>query len=322
MKKYLLSLCALSFVFAINTSKAQTHIISASADDFETWSADAVNASAKDPNSGGGSTGWQCLNLFSSPFTGNSPVSVFKDSTTVHSGSYSCKIVSVKLTNTSYGYLQPYYPHDTVGIILLGQISGTTFNLGAPFTHRLTSLSFWYQYTPGTGATGHPDTAYCEVVLSHMHHTLGAGYLTMNAAASWTQANVNLLYDSASGAPDTILAFISSSSLFKPAVGSVLIVDGVSVAVSTGLDEISKQAATVEVYPNPASSQVNLRISTESHAYTAKIFDVTGKEIGTYSIKNNVASINTEAYNQGLYICQVIDKDGNLIHVSKFSVVR
>jgi hypothetical protein len=76
MKKYLLAISVLALVLTSTISKAQ--FISSQADDFEIWSADPLNSAAMDPNSGVGTLGWQCLNILSSGFTGNSPVSFFQ----------------------------------------------------------------------------------------------------------------------------------------------------------------------------------------------------------------------------------------------------
>jgi len=325
MKKYLLFLFVVSFALSINIAKAQVPIVSDSADDFEVWADDPLGAGVKDPNTGNaGIPGWQCLNSLASPIFGTptSPVSVFQDSTIVHKAKYACKIVSVVLNSTGYSYVKSFAPHDTVGVVFLGAVTSGNppIILGVAFPHRVTSFSFWYQYIPAT-KSGIPDTASCNVVLTHYHHQIGQGSVLINAMGTWAKQVVNITYDSAT-TPDTLNILFSSSSLYKPLPGSILYIDDAGTPLNPqGINEVQAPSAAVDVYPNPASNKVNIRISGEN-AYGVEVFDITGKKINTYSVKNSAAAINTETYCPGLYIYQLYDKDGTLIKVGKFSVVQ
>jgi hypothetical protein len=321
MKKSLLFLSIATLVFTMHKAQAQFQypIISASADDFEVWADDPVNSSVKDPNTGNFNTpSWECLNPLTYFLLGSSPQSVYKDSAVIHSGSYSCKIISVALTNTSYNYVKSFVPHDTVGIVLTATITNApAIKPGAPFTSRISSFNFWYQYAPQFMA-GKPDTASCQILLTKNHVAIGAGKILMNAAASWTQGNININYFMA-GNPDSITVIFSAASLFKPALGSMLIIDGVT---PLGLNEVAASPeVNVEVYPNPSCSTTNFRISGEN-GRSLKVYDITGKEVNTYTIKDNMLTINTCNYPTGMYVYQLADRDGKLIKVGKFNVER
>lgn len=326
MKKHLLILSAALLTFSLNTVKAQT-IISTNADDMETWAPDVFGVN--EPNGGGsGVPGWQCLNILSSSFTGSSPVSVFEENTIVHHGSHSCKIVSVVLTATSYSYVKGFVP-DTVGVVLSGTLtSKPSFIPGVPFTKRITSVTFWYQYMPAT-ATSIPDTAYALVELTH-HTTatniLGGGSLKMIAAGTWTQGTIPVVYDSLTGNPDSITVVFSACSYTskgRPLPGSILYVDQVATVSPAGIEPLTFSASDLDVYPNPSSSQVNFRISMQgSDAYTIALYDITGKKVGTYNAKNGVNTINTSGFNSGLYFYQLYDVTGQPLKTGKFSIVR
>lgn len=316
MKKYLLALATI-LVGAISSNAQLVN------PGFETWSPDPLNSSALDPNSGGStSMGWQCFNLLSSSFLGSSPISVFQ-STNAHGGTYSAKIVTVKLTTTSYGYVSSYGVPDTMGMVLTGTFSGTSIKVGIPFTQRIAQFQFYYEYAPnGT------DTASCSVVLSHFsggkRNTLGAGiFKTPATASAWTQGTVNIYWDSLSGNPDTITVVFSSSSLSpggKPKLGSTLYVDDASVV--TGINELNAPSTNVNVYPNPASDNVYFNISGNDMGSYVNVYDMTGKQINSYAIRNNRANISTQYYNAGLYFYQIYDKSGSLMKTGKFSIVR
>ncbi|MGP8214680.1 MAG: T9SS type A sorting domain-containing protein [Bacteroidia bacterium] len=328
MKKHILGLSVIALAFTINTTKAQ--LINP---DFTTWTHTAASVpiyplAFDDPNSGLGSNGWWEFNPFTSALIGSSPtVSVFKDSTLVYPGSkYSCEITSVVLSSTSYGYVKSFIPHDTTGVLLCGNFSTSApyIHLGLPDSGRIVnSLSFYYQYAPAS-ASGKPDTAFCSVTLSHFsggkHHVLGSGKVTLNSASSWTLGTVSVQWDSLNPHPDTILILFSSSSFYKPVPGSILYLDQTSIVL--GVNEISAPAVNVAVFPNPASTEVNFKISSTEMANHADIYDITGQKVNSYEVRDNLATINTASYATGLYIYQLYDKSGNVMKIGKFSVTR
>jgi len=319
MKKSLLIVASL--LIGAYTSNAQ--IINP---DFETWSTDALVASAKDPNLGSGSTGWWDFNMLNSSFAGSSPVSVFRDSVSPspYSGKYYAKITTVALTTTSYNAVKAYGIPDTMGIVMTGNItgglSGVKVKTGEPWGNRLTQFNFYYQYTP-SGV----DTASCSVVVSSTsgstRTTLGAGQLKISKAAStWTLGTVNMTYIAA-GLPDTIVVTFSSSSLqSKPQVGSTFLIDGVSTV--DGVNEISVAPASVSVYPNPATNEVHFNITSSGITSYISVFDMTGQKVSTVDTHNNFATLNSSQLASGLYFYQLYDKAGSLMKTGKFSISK
>jgi hypothetical protein len=329
MKKGLLALSIAFLAFSVNTVKAQ--IVSASADDFEAWThitpSGFFSATYDDPNAGTGSSGWQTFNILNNSITGSSALSVFKDSTTVHSGKYSCKIMSVALSTQSYGYVKTFIPHDTVGIVVTGKlIVGTSpsFKTGVPFNNRATQMSFWYQYMPATSKLAAPDTAFVSVALSHFsggkRNVLGGGILKLNAASSWTQGTVTISYDSTAGFPDTITVFYSASSFTHPALGSILLVDGATIV--NGVNELYVSPASVTVYPNPATNDVHFNITSSGVTGYINVFDMTGQKVSTIDTHNNFATLNSSQLASGLYFYQLYDKAGSLMKTGKFSISK
>jgi hypothetical protein len=324
MKKHLLILSFAALTLATRVTNAQ--IINSG---FETWTADALASSTNDPNTGNGSTGWWDYNMLNSSFVGSSPVSVFKNTDTVHSGTYSALIESVPLSATSWGYVKAYGILDTMGMIITGNVTMSTsvsFKTGEPFTQKITSLSFYYQYAPkGT------DSAIAEVVLykfntvSKTRTVVAAGtWGTPNSTAGkgWQQATVNMTYADTL-TPDTILVILSATSVtHKPKAGSKLYVDDVTTTAPTGINPLSAVENSVTVYPNPASTEINFVVVGENKGATITIFDITGQKVATQLLHNNFATVNTQPLSAGLYIYQVADDNGNLIKAGKFSIVK
>ncbi len=86
-----------------------------------------------------------------------------------------------------------------------------------------------------------------------------------------------------------------------------------------GVNEISQTHSTL-VYPNPATSQINFRYSTQN-AQNIFVYDITGRVIGQTEMINGVATLNTSSYSSGMYFYHVTDKSGNMLDNGKFSVL-
>ncbi len=253
-----------------------------------------------------------------------------EENTIVKSGSHSAKIVSVALDSTSYSYIQAYNYGilDTMGLLVTANVnesfSGAAVKLGIPFTSPVTEFDFYYQYFPTA-----TDTASCTIQMWHRiggkRKVIGAGrFVTHGTTGSWTLAQVPIVYDTAC-APDSIFIMFDAASPYrKPQVGNVFYVDSLNAFIApNGIDELGTSSSNVEVYPNPASSEVNFRVSASANAARGiQVYDITGKKIDTYPVTNNKATINTSTYNSGLYFYQLFDKDGVQMKVGKFSVVK
>ena len=330
MKKLLLSLSAL-VIFAL--PKASAQLINP---DFATWSVDAVAGHpVYDPNAGIGNSGWWDYNFTDYVLFGNSPATVFRESVnpTPFGGShYYAGIVSQVMSATAYGDLHPYgfqYP-DTNGELLTAYLnvvgSSLDFKRGEPFTGgRLNKYSFEYRYIPVGGSGG--DTATCGVVMYKAGAVIGAGlWQCYTTTTSWSPATVTINYTGV-GNPDTILVVYNACSAYHntghtangPHPGDTLDIGNTTI---TGIDNIAGQVDNVNLYPNPANTEINLSVSGQFNASRVEIYDMTGRTMGAYSMSNNFLTINTQAYKSGMYFYKLLDNTGAQLNVGKFSVVK
>lgn len=91
----------------------------------------------------------------------------------------------------------------------------------------------------------------------------------------------------------------------------------------TGINNIvDGQHDNVNLYPNPANSEVNLSVTGQFQATYVEVYDITGKAMGTYPVRNNFLTINTQAYSSGLYIYKLLDETGVQLNIGKFSVAK
>jgi len=85
-------------------------------------------------------------------------------------------------------------------------------------------------------------------------------------------------------------------------------------AYVTKIVENASSAPSVEIYPNPASSYLNIRgLDAMS---TVRVFNVTGQQLFVSKANSNMISIDLSRYNQGIYLLQVVS-NGKVV-TSKF----
>jgi hypothetical protein len=332
MKKLLLSLSALIILVS---PKLMAQIIPNLG--FETWTTNQYSQNnAPDPNGGNGTAGWWEFNVTSSSFIGSSPLTVFKDSTAPapYSGKYCAKIVSNAMTTTTYSLVKGYgfkYP-DTNGIMFTGYVDlnlsmlSATFKTGIPCNNQLKSYSFRYRYIPNGS-----DTASCTIAMYHWNSAaknrtlLGGGiWVTSSTVTNWTDQSVPIYYytDSIHVMPDTVLVIFSACSIYsKPKMGDTLNIDSGNVVL--GINNItSAENVRVNLFPNPASTQITLAVTSQIQANHIEVYDITGKLIDTYTMHNNLLTINTQQYNNGIYFYRMYDDTGMQLNVGKFSVIK
>jgi hypothetical protein len=321
MKKLLLSLSAL-VILGLPKLIAQVPN-----QGFETWTSDLLVPTAYDPNTGVGSTGWWELNVFNSALLGSSPITVYRDTYLPFQGKYCAKIVSQTMSTKSYDTIKHFDPSfnypQTNGLLFTATIAlPGKVTPGIPVTSNWKSFSFFYKYFPNGS-----DTCSCTIGMYHWNSVtnqrelIGGGIWKSGAMqASWTQSTVTLFYDSTSIA-DTAFVIFSAASLYtNPKVNDSMMVDSSSFIASVG--NITEHHDNVNLYPNPANNQVNFAVTGQFEVGLVEVYDITGKLAGTYSMHNNLLTINTQQYNSGIYFYKMYDNTGVQLNVGKFSVIK
>ena len=87
-----------------------------------------------------------------------------------------------------------------------------------------------------------------------------------------------------------------------------------------GINEYTAPEA-VNVYPNPAQNEINFAMET-SKAAEVKVYDVTGRLIGTYAINGNNAKLDVSNLANGAYTFALSGKDGAILNRGKFTVAK
>lgn len=77
----------------------------------------------------------------------------------------------------------------------------------------------------------------------------------------------------------------------------------------------------IVVYPNPASDMIQFEIES-IEASEIVIYDPTGKVVSTDKVEGKTTIVNLHKFRTGLYIYQVKDINGNVLHVNKINVIK
>ena len=276
---------------------------------FENWSPEFTYETPDD---------WQTMNILSLTSPPN-PLSAFKAiGLDKHSGNYALKIKSIFVNHN----VSPAYIPDTLGTIFKGviTISPTTFKTGFPYTGRPSKLQFYSKYAP----VGN-DIGYAYVVLKRKVgssiDTVAKGIVLIPATPVYTKFELNIDYFNDAIPDSAIIAFFSSYDSTTSRVGSTLFVDDVLFTGWVGINEAAGAGAKVQVFPNPAKEEINIRV-LEKDVNSVDVFNISGKHIGKYKIQHNTLKINTLEFAEGTYFYELRNSKERVVNVGKFNVVK
>jgi hypothetical protein len=211
-------------------------------------------------------------------------------------------------------------PGVTPGVISSGPMTMAAF-YGAPYAFNPTSFSFYYKFSPVSG-----DTAVVEAVFTKWNTSTNSQDVLCDAmafitasASSFTLKNVPLNYVMP-GTPDT-LTLMFGSGYNALHVNTTFIVDNVMMNMTVGLEDQAPVLYKNTAYPNPASTELTITAANEK-ASQVQIIDITGKIIATVPVSKQHSKVDVSTYESGLYFYRLLDGDNQVLHSSKFNVVK
>jgi hypothetical protein len=143
---------------------------------------------------------------------------------------------------------------------------------------------------------------------------------------NWTTQTLQFQYQDVSN-PDTIVIVAASSdsllgiSQSSQYVGSTLSIDAIVFNYPAGISEVFYMNNDVILYPNPASDFLTIKSKNGDKAKSL-IYDISGRLISTDELIYGVAKIDLTKFENGLYICKVIDENNKIIFTDKFTVSK
>ena len=194
---------------------------------------------------------------------------------------------------------------------------------GALVNQRYTAMVAWVKYIP----TGN-DVAALEIraiKTGASDSVIGKGVLYLNATPNFTETTVPITYQDATTIPDKIIVtFLSSDPSGEngttPEAGSTLYVDDVSLSTATGMKTIFTQSQIGTVYPNPATTSLNIA-ATNAHELSLRIFSATGALMKQTQFKNQT-QLPLGDFAAGIYFYEIKDVQDRKMQKGSFSVVN
>ena len=302
MKKLVLSICILASLVSTANAQAPANM------GLEAWSTIPFN-SIKDPDN------WASFNALN---VAGMNQTVFQETAAPYELLSSARISTEKIPA---GTTIPGY--DTVGLLVLGAVIPSfppAIKYGRPYDDMPASMTFAMKYIPNGLDTGFVLVQLTKYnTVTHKADTItSARYQTSATINSWTTQSINL--GTYIMQPDTLKIYCSSSSLYRPKIGSNLFVDDFKMIGWVGVDELNGVKNSVSVFPNPASN--NITIQSGAAAAFTEIADITGRAVGSYKMQNNAVNIETYNFPSGMYFFAVKDEKGQILNRGKFEVSK
>lgn len=285
------TLSAIIFILLSFLSKSQ----SLSNENFEDW---VDNSAYIYPD------GWITLNELKPEF--GLPFTVFK-STDAKQGQYAARLETSAFKDGNN-------MADTLPSIM---VYGSDINSGVTYSwpKRLKNISFYYKYQPNGIDSGlmYINIGYRNRKTNRYINQGGAYFLFTKRQDSYTKVTFPLYYNSNNKCDTFVFAFINSlektnGNRCKPR--TVLIIDDIDTEWEDfpAVANITIPDLELGVYPNPATDIIHIK-GLQPGFYTAKIIDMTGKELVSQDIEDE--SITIEKLKPGLYHLTIYAKDGS-----------
>lgn len=284
MKKFLFLSTFLLVVMLLN---AQTTIPNAG---FESWTA---TGSYENPDS------WDSPNDVTSSL---GKIVVEKESSIVHSGSYSAMITAL----TSLAGTLP-------GVLTLADFSfdlltfSATIEGGIPFTGRPEKFTGWFQYEP-------QNNDICLIGAFLLKENGGnwdtiaiAGLDTTATIVAWTQFNAVFDYRN-SDIPTHLNIVLLPADRDNPQPNSTLYIDELMMVYPTSISDIDEPWFTVSKNYDTQSIQISNQNQLGGYIH---IYNATGQLIKSESIEGENNFVSMSSLPSGIYLIQGLSEQGN-----------
>jgi len=90
---------------------------------------------------------------------------------------------------------------------------------------------------------------------------------------------------------------------------------------NTGVPQLSNNISRIVLYPNPASTEVNILNSFNEVSYLY-IYDMMGRLINEMPLRDKITTISTSEYSNGLYSYRVLDANNVPLSSGKFNIIK
>lgn len=213
---------------------------------------------------------------------------------------------------------------DTVAITVYGTSTQYLYDSVAPATGSISlkwnvvSSNFpaeWLTMSSGNGI--------CDNVLCYNVSSLWPSG-AVRTSGSYTAVTGNHLFDmqfnptsAATTTPGTY--YMRVKLVNQAAMDSAYVVFAVTVPTPSSVGNTASRGEELQMYPNPASSELNFVYEGGSEIKTAAIYNIIGKTMAVYRVNGNSANMSLENMPAGIYILRLANAQGQLVATRKFT---
>lgn len=86
----------------------------------------------------------------------------------------------------------------------------------------------------------------------------------------------------------------------------------------TSIKKLAKAEYSVELYPNPAESFININTDIDDAA-GIDIYNINGRKVRSESINSGRNKINIRGLSKGMYLYRIVDEKNEMLHSGKFN---
>ncbi len=140
------------------------------------------------------------------------------------------------------------------------------------------------------------------------YDTIGYGFGFLDNTDTWTQFSV-FMTNISNAVPDSFNVIIASSLAIGAQEGSVLLVDSLSIYTNTGILDLWKPKTQLNVFPNPAVSNITFEAETNISNGRIFIYNSIGEKLAEKTFENNSVQFNINNLNPGVYTYTLREKN-------------
>ncbi len=116
------------------------------------------------------------------------------------------------------------------------------------------------------------------------------------------------------GSHDLTYVFVDNNNCVDTATLTV------TVSVCSGVENVSN--ISLNIYPNPISTEMNISSSVSLSGKNLEVFDVTGKLLLKNELSGNLNTISVSTLSNGAYTYRIADAKGNIFKQNRFTVAK
>lgn len=244
-------------------------------------------------------------------YSGTPSQQLFQESSIIHSGTYSAKLVTVKqdtlgILPAALSNAQPSLDLTTL-IATHNPTQSLAFSGGTPVSTMVYGVSAWVEYSSPGNDSG---VIIVEAIKNYngTDSVIGHGYKAFVPVATFTKMDASIIYTVSNTTPDEIRVVFLSSNIETPVEGSILYVDDVAFDLTTGINNVANNEA-ITIAPNPSTGIFSIHGSGNT-LYDVRVSSVSGQTVYAKQIAGN-GQIDLSALPSGIYFYTLTGKDGN-----------